>query len=294
MVERSGVGRVANVVVCDDDAVLRATITAMCEEAGLQVVAETDSGSDAAELVRRFGVDVLVLDLSLTDGSGERTLETLRADSSNVDIVVFTAYASDPANLVRLGAREVIEKPDFDRLGQVLGNLGTSAEGPAVPTDERRISSREVPLAPKMWRSPAGLSSHHDLAHSLLGMEVGDSVLAVTVVGLEALEADVGPMLTADCRLSVAGMLRDELRIQDVLHEAPDIQGFVALLRGGDARSAGAVWSRLTAALRTSSLPGEVKGAASRVDTMGAGDAVARAEGALQAATVGSPAFVSV
>jgi hypothetical protein len=47
-------------------------------------------------------------------------------------------------------------------------------------------------------------------------------------------------------------------------------------------------------ALRGSSLPGEVKGAASRVDSLGAADAVARAIGALQAASVGSPAFVSV
>jgi hypothetical protein len=37
-----------------------------------------------------------------------------------------------------------------------------------------------------------------------------------------------------------------------------------------------------------------VKGAASRVDAMGANDAVARAIAALQSAAVGSPAFVSV
>jgi hypothetical protein len=54
------------------------------------------------------------------------------------------------------------------------------------------------------------------------------------------------------------------------------------------------VWSRLTAALRSSSLPGEVKGAASRVDARGVDDAVARTLGALYDAAVGMPAFVSV
>ena len=146
-----------------------------------------------------------------------------------------------------------------------------------------------------MWRSPAGVSPHHDLTHSLLELEVGDAVWPSPIVGLEALEADVGPLLIADCRLAVAGTLRDELRIQDLLHEAPEIDGFVALLRGGDARAAGAVWSRLTAALRTSSLPGEVKGAASRVDAIGAErrrrSGHRRAPGRRAS---GSPAFVSV
>jgi CheY-like chemotaxis protein len=283
----------ATAVVCDDDPVARAAITVSCEEAGLEVVAETDRGSDAVELIRRFGVDVLVLDLSLGDGSGERTVEALNEEGTGVSVVVFTAYASDPWRLLRLGVREVIEKPDFELLQDVLTKMGTSIDSSAPP-DDRRVASREVSDAPPMWRSPAGVSSYHDLTHSLLGMEIGDAVLAITVVGLEALETDVGPLLAADCRLAVAGTLCDELRVQDLLHEAPDISGFVALLRGGDARAAGAVWSRLTAALRTSSLPGEVKGATSRVDSMGANDALARAIGELQSAAVGTPAFISV
>ena len=283
----------ATAVVCDDDPVARAAITVSCEEAGLEVVAETDSGSDATELIRRFDVDVLVLDLSLGDGSGERTVESLHADGADVSVVVFTSYASDPWRLLRLGVREVIEKPDFELLQTVLARMGTSIDSSAPP-DERRLASREVFEAPRMWVSPAGVSSCHDLTHSLLGMEVGDAVLAVTIVGLESLETDVGPLLAADCRLAVAGTLREELRVQDLLHEAPEVGGFVALLRGGDARAAGAVWSRLTAALRTSSLPGEVKGATSRVDSMGADDAIARTIGELQSAAVGSPAFISV
>ncbi len=53
-------------VICDDDTGVRAAISALCADAGLEVVAETDSGGDATEMVRRFGVDVLVLDLSLS------------------------------------------------------------------------------------------------------------------------------------------------------------------------------------------------------------------------------------
>lgn len=283
----------ATVVVCDDDSVARAAVSAVCATAGLEVVAETDNRHDAAEMVRRFGVDVLVLDLSLSDGSGEETLIALEAEGSSASVIVFTAYASDPTRLLRLGAREVVEKPDFERLGVVLSGLGTSVDHARNP-DNRRVASREVRTAPKLWRSPAGVSSHHDLTYSLEEMEPGDAALGITVVGLDALEADVGPLLVADCRLAVAAILRRKLRIQDLLHEAPEVGGFIALLRGGDARAAGAVWSRLTAAVREAGLPGEVKGAASRVDEIGAKDAVARAVGALQAAAVGSSPFLSV
>jgi CheY-like chemotaxis protein len=283
----------ATAVVCDDDSVARAAITVSCEEAGLEVVAETDSGSAAIELIRRFGVDVLVLDLSLSDGSAERIVDQISDEGTDVSIVVFTAYSEDPWRLLRMGVVEVISKPDFEQLQQVLNRVASAMEA-TLQEGERRSSSREVHPAPKMWRSPSGVSPRHDLTYSLLELEVGDSVLAVTIVGLEALETDVGPILTADCRLAVAGCLREELRIQDLLHEAPEIDGFVALLRGGDARAGGAAWSRLTTALRSLSLPGEVKGAAGRVDSMGANDAVARTVGSLQTASVGSPAFLSV
>lgn len=281
------------VVVCDDDKVVRAAVSAACVDAGLEVVAETDSGTDAAEMVRRFNVDVLVMDVALSDGSGEHTLATLDADDTSAAVIVFTAYASDPGKLRRLGAREVVEKPDLELLADVLGAVGSSPSANGSQAD-RRAASRAVEPPPELWRSPAGVSAHQDLTHSLLRMETGDAVLAITVVGLDALEADVGALLVADCHLAVAGMLRDELRVQDVLHEAPEVRGFLALVRGGDARAAGTVWSRLTARVNSAGLPGEVKGAASRVDAVGPKDAVARAIGALHGAALGSPSFVSV
>jgi len=281
-------------VVCDDDRTVRGAVSAVCAEAGLDVVAETDRSADAAEMARRFDVDVVILDLSLADGSGEHLLTELRAEGSTTAVIVFSAFADDPAKLLRLGARAVVEKPDFELLGAVLGGLGSPATIPGGSADDRRFASRAVEAAPTMWRSPAGVSSHHDLAHSMLTLEAGDAILAVAVVGLDALEGDVGPLLVADCRLAMAAALRDELRVQDLLHEAPGAGGFVALLRGGDARSAGAVWARLTAAVRRDGLPGELKGTAARVDSIGAKDALARAVGALQAAAVGSPPFVSV
>jgi hypothetical protein len=50
----------------------------------------------------------------------------------------------------------------------------------------------------------------------------------------------------------------------------------------------------LTAGVHSAALPGEVKGAASRVDAIGPRDAISRALGALADAAVGGPAFISV
>ena len=73
------------------------------------------------------------------------------------------------------------------------------------------------------------------------------------------------------------------------------MHGFVALIRGGDARAAGAVWSRLTAGVSRASLPGEIKGAASRVDTIGRqGRRRPGGRARCTPAALGSPAFVSV
>jgi two-component system chemotaxis response regulator CheY len=284
----------ATVVVCDDDAVVRAAITAVCEELGLQVVAETDSGLDAAEMVRRFAVDLLVLDLSLPDGSGERALTTVQDGATDAAVIVFSAYANDPSRLVDLGAREVVEKPDFDRLTTALKNVGAALAGAERDHEDRRAPSREVTGDAAMWRSPSGVSSHHDLTHSLQTMVAGDAVIAFTVAGLDVVEADAGPLLAADCRLAAARTVREQLRIQDLLHEAPEIDGFVALLRGGDARASSAVWSRVAPLMRGGAIPGELKGAASRVDAVGPKEAFARVMAALRGTTLGSPAFLSV
>lgn len=285
----------ATVVVCDDDPVLRQTVSELCEAAGLTVVAETDHGFDALELVRRFRVDILLLDLALPDGSGERALEALRDVEEPPIVVVFTAYAEDPDRLLRLGAREVIEKPDFPRLENVLNRLAAS-EGPSTQAGsdglERRRTSRPVDAPPEQWRSPSGISSSHDLVQTMQRTIAGDAVLLIVTHGLDRLEADVGPMLTADCHLRAAALLRGTLRIQDLVHEVPEVSGFVGVLRGGDESAAEAVWARLLDLVVAAGLPGHLTGVRTRVDDSGGPAALARAVAAI--GTAGTDAAVLV
>lgn len=270
-------------VVCDSDSVLRSSVSSLCESAGLQVVAETDRGGDALELVRRFGVDVVVLDLSLGDGSGERWLEALRGDPVPPSVVVFTAYAHDAPRLVRLGARAVVEKPDLEGLARVLQQVRVEEAASVGPTatEDRRSQSRPVDPLPSLWTSPSGICTAGDLARSLDATIEGDAVLAVAVLGTEHLAATVGDTLAADCWLTPGRLLRETLRAQDVVHDAPLVHGVVAILRGGDARAGDAVWDRLCEGARSVTLPGPLGGAHARIEHLGPDDAVARAVGAL-------------
>lgn len=284
----TGVYDMLTAVVCDDDRVLRQTISDLCESAGLQVVAETDSAPDAVALVRRFGVDVLVLDLSLGDASGETALESLRDVQPHPTIVVFTAYAAQPADLLRMGAYEVIEKPGLQRLAATLERIaapGGHAEGDAAALqEERRSTSRAVESLVQLWRSPSGISSAVDLARTLDSAVDGDAILLLAVRGLDELDERVGPVLLADCRLAPARLLRQTLRTQDLVHEVPVIDGFAAVLRGGDARAAAAAWARLLEMVETAHLPGELRGVCAPIGVSGARDALARAIAVLQAA----------
>lgn len=258
-------------VVCDDDAVVRSVVAELAAESGLEVVAETDRGGDVIELVRRFGIDVVVLDLSLGIVSGNAVAAGLRAEHLDTVIVVFTAYASARSELEELGVLAVVEKPDFDRLRAALGEavevVRARVSGPSVPDGgERRAATREVSEGPSVWRSPSGIETASSLGALLEVCGEGDAVLAVSVDDHEWLIEAHGPLLAADCALEPGRALRAAARTQDhVVHE-PRCGGFVAVLRGGDDRAAEAVWRRLMARLERVKATPLVTGAWALVD----------------------------
>lgn len=272
-----------SVVICDDDRVARGAISVVCEDLGLEVVAETDQWTASLELAKRFEVDLMVLDITLLDGSGEHVLQGLDGVTSAPRVVVFSAFAHDVGRLKRLGAAEVVEKPNFTRLGEVLAELMNSApvEPPAPEQVSRRVGSRSSSPLPTVWRSPSGIAPHHELAASLEQVVERDSVLAVALIGVDDWAESVGPRLVVDCHLAVGRMLALAVRAQDIVHEEVASGGFIALLRGGDGSAGPAVERRLRQFLADSSVPGGLVVAYTVVDGRGAVDAVARVKGEL-------------
>ena len=182
---REGWRQLATVVVCDDDKVVRAAVSSACADAGLEVVAETDSGSDAAEMVRRFGVDVLVIDVALSDGSGEHTLvDARRGDGCTAAVIVFTALR--PRSRASSGGWASTRwwRSPTSRCSATCWRAVVSTAGrhpgrrptvgpPAATSSSRRSCGARPPGSPRTRTSPTRSSR----------METGDAVLAVTVVG---------------------------------------------------------------------------------------------------------------
>lgn len=271
----------ATAVVCDDDGVLRTAVTSICEAAGLQVLAETDAGSAAVELVRRFDVDVVVLDRSLPDVSGEHVIQSLKAELNSPEIVVFSAYASEPAHLLALGAFDVVEKPDFERLEVVLAQLVTSLDRAAEHAaehagEERRAMRRKVSPVANAIGTGADIASSDALLLTAEQTTAGDSVLVVALTGA-----------TAGDPTEIAALLRSTLRIQDIVHERPELGGHVAVLRGGSDHAAAGAWNRLIERFDASAIDGRLHGAFSQVDALGLMSALERAESALMASIEG-------
>lgn len=264
-----------SVVICDDDHVTRGAVTVVCEDLGLEVIAETDRWTTSLELIQRFEVDLLVLDLSLMDGSGEHALESLKGVPDAPKVVVFSAYVRDFSRLTQFGATEVVEKPDFDRLGIVLGELAGGVA--TVASDQqvsRRVDTRDPSPLPVIWRSPSGIASNRDLHESLLHVIQGDCVVAAALGQVDSWAVSIGTTLVTDCRLAVGRLLASTVRAQDVVHEDPHTHGFIGLLRGGTDQAGSAVLRRLERIVEAANIPGRLIVAGAVVDSRGALDAV--------------------
>ena len=85
------------VLLADDHAVVRAGIRQFLEQADdIQVVAEADDGDAAKALISEHQPDVAVLDIQMPKATGIEVTNWVRANHSNVGVLVLTAYDDAP------------------------------------------------------------------------------------------------------------------------------------------------------------------------------------------------------
>jgi NarL family two-component system response regulator LiaR len=254
------------VIVCDDEPVIRGVVSKLATNAGHDVIAETDSGPSAVEMVLRFRPEVLIMDLALAWGAGTQAIRDLREAGSPVEIVLFTSWAADSPEVRAADVRAVIEKPDIAALEQVLDDLaaGLVAESPAGT--DRRSPVRPRPSFPPHGRVTAsGLEDPETFQDAVLDLVPGDAVLVVHVAGIENPVDWFERVAATDLSLSVAAMLRSLVRVQDRLavRELSDDEqprDLVVLVLAGRRAGAEAVWRRIETAHEQSDLPGVVSG----------------------------------
>ncbi len=105
-------GRVARVLVVDDDPTVREVVVSYLKAARHEVVEAAD-GESVAAIVRDQRVDLVVLDLMLPGIDGLEVCRRLRAGGDDVPVIMLTALGSETDRVVGLerGADDYVTKP---------------------------------------------------------------------------------------------------------------------------------------------------------------------------------------
>lgn len=114
-------------VVCEDDEVLAAALTAVLAAQGFRVVALVDRGSDLLTMVREHDPAVVVVDAALLGVRGVGLLAQVRAES----LAALVALRPPGLDLPRLGedADAVVPGDDLGPLRRVLAGLAVAVCG---------------------------------------------------------------------------------------------------------------------------------------------------------------------
>ena len=107
-----------NVLVVDDQQILRVTLTELLEEAGFSVTAVA-SGRKAIETFKNDRPAAVLLDLKMPDMDGIETMQELKKIDADVPVILITAHGDveTAVGAIKLGAYDFIVKPPkFDRL----------------------------------------------------------------------------------------------------------------------------------------------------------------------------------
>jgi two-component system, response regulator RegA len=137
--ELMGGGR--SLLLVDDDAPLRRSLTRALERRGFEVLA-AEGLVEAEEHARRRRPEFAVLDMRLAEGSGLDLVQTLRTLRPDVRIVIVTGYGNIATAVaaIKAGAVDYLAKPvDAD---DVVNALLRSGEGLPPPPEHPMSADR--------------------------------------------------------------------------------------------------------------------------------------------------------
>ena len=138
------------VLLCDDDAHLRVVLRGIMRDRNHEIVGEAETAGDCKALVATAQPDLVLIDLSLRQGSGAEVGRMAAAHGSHV--IVFSAFLDSISDTGFADA--VIAKPDFLALEAAIDALtartSTGDQWDRGQPDRRAnsVSGRELPPAP--------------------------------------------------------------------------------------------------------------------------------------------------
>lgn len=123
------------VLIADDSEVfVERLLRALGEINGIEIVGRARTGAEAVQALRQMRPEIVILDISMPDGSGIDVLESMRRENLSPITIVLTALAFSQyrRRCLQLGARFFFDKStEFTRVSEVLSRLAqeVSASG---------------------------------------------------------------------------------------------------------------------------------------------------------------------
>jgi len=100
-------------LICDDHAIVRQGLKQVLADApDVEVVAEAGDGPEAIQILRRGGIDVLLLDIALPGRDGLDVLKQVRQEKPKLPVLMISTYPEKQYALrsLRLGASGYLNK----------------------------------------------------------------------------------------------------------------------------------------------------------------------------------------
>ncbi len=171
----------ARILLVDDHAIFRAGVRlCLSTDATLEVVAEAGSAREALEQLYRTHPDLVLLDISLPDGSGIDLMGKLLTAQPEVAVLFFSAHpaAHFAGPLLRAGAQGYLCKDTAPQellraVRRVLGGQRYTPAGmpEAEQAPHRRLSHRELQVFTRIARGlpPAATAAELKLSVKTVG-----------------------------------------------------------------------------------------------------------------------------
>ena len=140
------------ILLVDDHRIVREGLASMLgTQPDMCVVGEAGTGAEAIDQIVRLRPDIVLLDLEMPDMDGVSVLERVRADFSDVRVIILTAYGTDERILdaVRAGAKGYLLKGAG--LDEVLHAVRVAALGGSLL--EPKVAERLLGSMERMLRS---------------------------------------------------------------------------------------------------------------------------------------------
>jgi two-component system chemotaxis response regulator CheY len=144
------------VLIVDDDASVRESISSVLQEAGYEVLQAGD-GEQALTQFDSRQIDLILLDLGLPNKSGWDTFEGFTSQNPTLPIIIITGQARQAKIAMAAGVGALMEKPlDVAQLLQTMHDLLIESEEDRL----RRLcgysrDTRYIPMVPRYIRAGA-------------------------------------------------------------------------------------------------------------------------------------------